>query len=177
MLHMFNFVELNNAQTRELMVQEIELANSSGNIYYSKRFNEVGNAQWVELLTEAAREHDEHWLASQIKSRGLMKARETSKTPSGGSTTKDVPDIAAETMAEGQFNRFYILGVLRRAMLEGKTHVSVYRAMKRSEHRPESDAMIGTRIPVGQLLKELRDVHTSLNHDLVKPNSGLSVRL
>lgn len=173
---MFNFVDLDD-QTRGLMVQEIELANSSGNIYYSRRFNEAGKAQWVELLTEAAREYNEHWLAYQIEARGLMRGIEGSRTPSGGYTTKHVPHTAAETMAEGQFNRFYILGLCQRAIAEGKTHVSIYRAKERIEHRPESDALIGTTIPVDQLLKELRDVESSLKHELVKPNSGLSARL
>jgi len=173
---MFNFVNLDD-RTRGFMVQEIELANSTGNIYYSKRFNEAGTAQWVELLIEAVRKHNEHWLAYEIEARGLMRGMEGSRTPSGGYTTKHVPNTAAETMAEGQFNRFYILGLCQRAIAESKTHVSIYRAKERIEHRPESDALIGTIIPVDQLLKELRDVESSLSHELVKPNSGLSARL
>jgi hypothetical protein len=173
---MFNFADLDN-RTREFMVQEIELAKRTGNIYYSSRFNEAGTAQWVALLIEATRTYNEHWLAYQIEARRLMKGMEGSRTPSGGYTIKHVPHTAAETMAEGQFNRFYILGLCQRTKAEGKTHIVVYRAKERAEHRPESDSLIGTRIPLDQLLKELRDVKSSLGHELLKPNSGLSVRM
>jgi len=112
-----------------------------------------------------------------LEARRLMKGMEGSRTPSGGYTIKHVPHTAAETMAEGQFNRFYILGLCQREKAEGKTHIVVYRAKERAEHRPESDSLIGTRIPLDQLLKELRDVKSSLGHELLKPNSGLSVRM
>jgi hypothetical protein len=172
---MFNFRDFQDA-TREFMIQEIELADATGNIYYSKRFNQAGGSQWVGLLTEAARSHNEHWLAYQIETREMMKGSEVSATPSGGYTVKHVPDTAAETLADGQFNRFYILGLCRHAKNEGAAHLSVYRAKERIDHRAESDALIGTTIPVDQLLAELRDLNTSLRHALLRPNSGLSVR-
>jgi len=42
-----------------------------------------------------------------------MKGLEGGRTPSGRYTTKHVPPIAGETMAEGQFNLYYILGIYR----------------------------------------------------------------
>lgn len=107
---MFNFMNLDET-TRSFMVKKIEEASSTGNIYFSKRFNEAGAQQWVSLLSEAAELHNEHWLAFQIESPVLMKGFEGSKTPSGGYTTKHVPHNASETLAEGQFNRFYILAL------------------------------------------------------------------
>src|SRR5882672_7036480 len=115
------------------MLNAIDEAERSNNIYYSARFNEAGNEQWLPLLKEAAREHDEHWLAYQLEANVLMKDFEGAQTPFGGYTIKHVPHTAAETMAEGQFNRFYMLGLCKRASAEGVSHLIVYRARESSD--------------------------------------------
>jgi len=48
-----------------------------------------------------------------------MKDFEGANTPSGGYTIKHVPHTASQTMADGQFNRFYILGLCRKARATG----------------------------------------------------------
>jgi len=159
------------------MVEEVDKAQNADNLYFSKRFNDRGKARWPSLLREAVATHSEHWLAYMIETEGLMKGFEGASTPSGGYTTKHVPRTAEETLAEGQFNRFYILGVCCRAIAEGKNHVFVYRAKERAEHRLESDTLIGTAISAKELITELRSVQSSLSHKLLKPNSGLSVHL
>ena len=109
---MFKFENLDDV-TRIEMLKAITEAEHSGNIYYSTRFNEAGNKQWLPLLKQAAQEHNEHWLAYQLEVNGLMKGFEGAHKPSGGYTIKHVPHTAAETMAEGQFNRFYIFRSLQ----------------------------------------------------------------
>ncbi len=163
--------------TRGFMIEEIEAATREGNLYFSKRFNPAGTDAWPALLLEAARDHNEHWLAYQLEVRGLMKGLEGSLTPSGGYTIKHVPHTAAETMAEGQFNRYYVLGVCRRATAEGRAEVHVYRAKQVLDPRPESDALIGERLNASELIQAIRSVESSLRHELLKPNSGLSVHL
>lgn len=172
----FRFRNLD-SDTRRLMVEEIEAAIRDGNLYYSKRFNEAGTGTWPQLLVEAAREHDEHWLAFQIETRGLMKGLEGSRTPSGSYTVKHVPHSAAETQAEGQFNRYYVLALCRRVLAERKPHVTVYRAKTVVDPRPESEALIGQALDAATLADQIRPVESSLGHPLLKPNSGLSVHL
>lgn len=171
----FTFRDLD-AATRRLMVDEVDAA-TPDNLYCSKRFTPGGAAAWPALLREAAESHTEHWLAYQLEVQGLMTGFEGSRTPSGGYTIKHVPHTAAETFAEGQFNRFYILGVSRRAESENRPDVVIYRAKKVSNPRPASEALVGTRLRVADLIAQLRSVQSSLNHDLLKPNSGLSVHL
>ncbi|MCK4817033.1 hypothetical protein KA005_14785 [bacterium] len=173
---MFNFIDLDEI-TRKFMIEEIELANSTGHIYYSKRFNKPSDPEWLSLLKQAASSYNEHWLAYQIESKGMMKGIEGSRTPSGGYTIKHVPHTAAETMAEGQFNRFYILALCRRVQEENGIRLVVYRAKERASHRLESDSIIGSEKDTEQLLTELRDMQSSLGHLLLKPNSGLSLRI
>lgn len=159
------------------MVTAIDQAEKTNNIYFSRRFNALGNQKWVSLLREAARLYNEHWLAFQIEALVLMKEFEGSRTPSGGYTTKHVPNTSSETLSEGQFNRFYIIGLCIRAKSEGKNKVIVYRAKNRKDPRPESEALIGIAQSVEQLISELQDVNISLKNPLLQPNSGLSVKL
>ena len=104
-----------------------------------------------------------------------MKHLETKAKPKGGYTVAHVPDTAAETMAEGQFNRFYMAAICQRAVEEGKASVRVYRAKHRAQPRPESKALEGTSRDAKALLQELRNKDLSLKCDLLRPNSGLSI--
>jgi len=170
----FNFTKLD-ARTRALMIEEIKRAEESGQLYFSARFNDAGTRGWVAWLASAAEQHNEHWLAYQLEVAGAMKHLETRAKPKGGYTVAHVPDTAAETMAEGQFNRFYIAAICRRAIEDGKASIRVYRAKHRGEPRPESRALEGTSRDANTLLQELRSKDSSLRCDLLKPNSGLSI--
>ena len=173
---MFNFENLDE-KTRSFMLEAIIDAEKSNNIYYSARFNDAGFAQWLPLLKEAAKEHDEHWLAYQLEAKGMMKDYEGSMTPSGGYTVKHTPHSAAGTMAEGQFNRFYILGLCKRARAEGVSQLEIYRAKKSIIPRRESENLIGSKISVDYVEAQLLKTSDSFKSPLLKPNSGLSMKL
>lgn len=170
----FNFTKLDD-RTRALMVEEIDKATQSNEHYCSTRFNDIGRRGWVNWLRNAAAEHDEHWLAYQLEAAGAMKHLETRAKPKGGYTIAHVPDTAVETMAEGQFNRFYMASICCRAIEEAKRNVRVYRAKHRSVPRSESRALEGTECNALDLLQELRCKERSLKCNLLKPNSGLSI--
>ncbi len=173
---MFNFVDLDD-KTRSYMLKAIEDAERNGQIYYSSRFNAAGKEQWLGLLEEAAREHNEHWLAYELEARRLMKEFEVSERPIGRYSIKHVPHTSAETLAEGQFNRFYMLGLCLRAEADGIRELEVYRAKETSSPRPESEALIGTKIAPEILEAELRDSQQSFKSLLIQPNSGISLKL
>lgn len=104
-----------------------------------------------------------------------MKHLETRAKPKGGYTVAHVPETAAETLAEGQFNRFYIAAICRRAIEDGQSSVRVYRAKQTDNPRPESRALEGTMRNASALLGEVWNKDQLLKCDLLKPNSGLSV--
>ena len=83
-------------------------------------------------------------------------------------------------LAEGEFNRFYIRGLCLRAIELGIGEVAVYRAKYVESPRPESDYLIGQRLPAASLLEDLR-IHSGEEEPYLKvpggPNSGLSVHL
>ncbi len=173
-----NLVNLDQ-KTRDLMVKEINQDIAASRLYMSPRLNASGQSQYPALLKKAAQSHDETWLAQQIRIEGLLNTTETKKTPSGGITTAKVPVTAPDTLAEGEFNRFYCRGMCARAIEEGKQQVRVYRAKPVSNPRPESQAKVGTLVDAHKLLNDLRTsqgVEPSLGIP-PGPNSGLSVQL
>jgi hypothetical protein len=108
-----------------------------------------------------------------------MKTEETRRAASGKTTVAKVPVTAPDTLAEGEFNRFYCRGVCLRAISEGKTHVRVYRAKHVDNPRPESQAKIGALAEAEKLLSDLRanpGVEPALGIP-PGPNSGLSIQL
>lgn len=166
-------------ETRTHMLEEIERDIGDGELYLSQRLDDEGRNKYPDLLKESVTSHDDEWLSSQIRQNGLLKATEQKKGRGGvGMTTARVPVTAAETLAQGEFNRFYIRGLCVRAIAEGKK-LEVYRARLSSNPRPESEAMIGTIVAPEKLLYDLRiniGVDTVLGLP-AGPNSGLSVKL
>lgn len=173
---MFNFVDLNE-ETRLFMLDAIDEAEKSGNIYYSSRFTEKGKEQWLSLLKQAASEYNEHWLAYMLEENQLLKGFEGARKPSGGYSIKHVPQSAAETFSEGQFNRFYILGLCKLAKRNGISHLIVYRAKESKIPRPESESLLNTRIPINEIENQLIDISSSFKSKLVQPNSGISLKM
>jgi hypothetical protein len=173
---MFNFIDLDET-TRRYMLEAIEEAEQTNNIYFSPRFNDAGKQLWLPLLKEAARDHNEHWLAYQLEENETMTGVEVAAKPSGGYSIRHVPHTAAETQAESQFNRFYMLGLAKRARAEGIPHLEVYRARERAEPRPESEALVGKLIPIEEIEADLKETKSGFGSQLGQPNSGLSVKL
>ncbi len=174
-------LSLNNLdeQTRQLMLEEIDLDISQNTLYESPRLSNTGRNDYTDLLKEAVSKHDDLWLAGQLRSGGRLNSTETRRTPKGGTTTAQVPVTAADTLAEGEFNRFYIRGVCRRAIDSGSGTVTVYRAKEVSHARSESQRKIGTQFDAQTLLNDLRS-HQGIDTALglpPGPNSGLSVHL
>jgi hypothetical protein len=97
----------------------------------------------------------------------------------GTAYTKAVPVNAPETLAEGEFNRFYARALCRRALVAQVSHVRVYRAKPVAKPRSESVQMIGTLLEPQALLDDLR-THIGMDTALglpPGPNSGLSIEL
>jgi len=174
----FTFENLD-ADTRRAMEQELDRDIAAGKLYISPRLNARGQAQWAGLLREAARNQNEVWLAAQLRGGDLLNTHEERKKPKGGTTVAQVPVTAADTLAEGEFNRFYARGLCARSIAAGTMHVEVYRGKPVAVPRPESEAMLGSRISAETLLTDLRasqGVEPALGLP-PGPNSGLTVRL
>lgn len=175
-MNCFLFLDMNDA-LRLIMVKEINDAIAKGLLYYSKRFTDTGKARWPELLLAAAQSaHNEHGLAYRLEDINAMKEFERRTTPLGAYSVVYVPHTAAQTLADAEFNRYYMRAVCTRAQAEGK-RVTVYRACTRANARPESEALIGQSFDPSEVHAAISELPSGSSHELVRPNSGLSLRI
>ena len=164
---------------RHSMVEELELDQQKGTLYISPRLTDEGVDAWFHIVREAFNDHDDTWIASTLRSQRLMCTTEQRRKSKGGFTPVKVPRTAPDTLAEGEFNRFYIRGLCRDVLKsEDMAEVEVYRGKSVEKPRHQSEQMIGQRLPAQRLLEDLR---TSLGVDTALglppgPNSGLTAR-
>ena len=163
--------------TRRYMFQESQL----GGHYISPRLIDEGKANWQLLLEDAINHHNDDWLAHELLGRSLMRSHET-YTRQGVTREREVNrEHAAQQLAEGEFNRYYLRGLCLRAKAQGKDSLTVYRGKQVSKPRPESESKIGTSISVDMLLKTLRANDFVTIEDAIGvpggPNSGLTAKL
>lgn len=163
---------------RVRMLEELSLDESNGAVYLSPRLTAEGVRLWPGLLRSAFEKHDDAWLAAELRRLRLIRETEPRRTSSGGTTSAKVPHTAADTLAEGEFNRFYARGLCADVVHAGGGRVEVYRAKAVQTPRPQSSSMIGRTVDAGTLLADLRTsqgVEPALGLP-PGPNSGLSVR-
>lgn len=169
-----NLVNLDST-TRKLMIDEIKFDIDNKKLYFSNRLSPTGERDYPSLLKEAAEKHDDAWLAGQLGLNGRLNTMEQRKTKTGIVNAR-VPITAADTLAEGEFNRFYIRALCLRT--KGGS-LTIYRAKTVLNSRPDSEMKIGTSISADALLNDLQTtpgVDTALGLP-PGPNSGLSAKL
>jgi hypothetical protein len=174
----FNFQNLD-ARTRDLMAHEVDRDIAEGSLYESVRLTAAGAASWEGLFRDACAAGDDASLAVALGAPGgpNIEAREPN-TRSRTGDDKAVPYTAATTMAEGEFNRFYIRALCMRAIEDGSA-LEIYRARPSENPDPDSEAKVGQVVDPATLLNDLRShqgVATAFGLP-PHPNSGLSVRL
>ena len=163
--------------TRDLMLEEIQHDIQSRGVYISRYLNSEGAIAWPQLLLAAAASGTDATLARALSDGRCFRSQAERRKPSGGVTLAAVPVTAATTLAESQFNMYYIRALCRRAISE-KRNLLVYRAKSVSHPRPESERLVGHHLDPENVLSTLREtkgVEPSIG--IPMPNSGLSVRL
>jgi hypothetical protein len=165
-------------ETRKYMAQEIELDMQQDRLYRSPRLSSQGANEYPELLRIASGSGNDSSFAEALGMPGRLNATETRNTKTGVISAK-VPVTAPQTLAEGEFNRFYSRGLCLRAIAAGIPSVQVYRAKQVENARSASEALIGQMLEAESLLEDLRNnIGTDTAFGLPPgPNSGLSIRL
>jgi hypothetical protein len=163
--------------TRRHTLAELDQDLASGDFHVSERLRPTAIAEYQRLLRDAVRYYDDRWLEEHASD--LLVDFEHRRTRSGGQTTAKLPEMATRMLAEGDFNRYYMRGVARRAIEEGRQVVEAYRARFSLEPRVESAELEGRRLSATDVLNHLRGQTTGdpAVSALGRPNSGLSVRL
>lgn len=165
-------------EVRRYMVEEIDSDTQSERLYLSNYLNDGGRAAWPQLLREAARAGTDDSFANSLRLQRAMKEMVERRKPSGGYTMVRVPVTAHETLAEAQFNQYYMRALSRAALAHGVERLEVYRAKAVERPRAESERMIGTYLSPQVVLDELRrTIGVEPELGLPLPNSGLCLRL
>lgn len=184
----FRFLHLDEL-TRFHMLAEVNHDETQESLYLSPRLTERGRRDWPELLRKAAQGGDAESLAETLRGAGRLRETEYRRSKaqarlgwgiSGLLQEVKVPITAATTLAEGEFNRFYIRGLCLRALEAGILEVVVYRAKTVENPRPESARLVGCRLMAAELLSDLR-VYSGEGEPMLKvpggPHSGLSIKI
>src|SRR5262245_60514269 len=96
--------------TRRYMLREFVQELEVGNLVISPRLTIDGRRAWPTLLREAIEKHDDTWLARQLP--GLLDRFERAvRWEDPRYYVRRVPHNAADTLAEAEFNRYYIRGL------------------------------------------------------------------
>jgi hypothetical protein len=167
-------------RTRQFMLEEMEYDIAHNQLHISPFLSGQGQRDYPNVLREAIQSGSDASLAESLRAhRRIFKALPRRNKLKGGYGIAAVPRNAADIIAEGEFNRFYIRALARRALEEGIPELVVYRAKKARQPRAESETLVETAIPARDLLDDLRS-HPDQPPTLgvpSGPNSGLSVRL
>lgn len=163
---------------RRVMMAEIDNDIANGMLFTSPRLSPRGVHDYPQLLKDAVAHGTDASLEVEINRMGRLNVTEEKRTPKGRFTTARVPSNAAEIIASGEFNRFFLRALCVIAEQKGVWALIIYRARPSANPRPESEAKIGTQISASQLLVDLRNnigVEPALGLPMI--NSGLSARL
>ncbi len=166
----FNFQNLTN-DVREFMIEEINSDIEKGVLYVSSRLNATGKEKYPSFLINAAKSGNDATFQKDLQSSIHFNPTYLRQ----GKPVK-MPSNSAELLAQGEFNRFYIRGICRKAIVDGIETVEVYRARHSSWSRPESEMKIGKSINAKDLLRDLRNSVGEQPQMLPEVNSGLSVK-
>jgi hypothetical protein len=161
MIMAFELVDLDD-KTRRHMLAELDHDLASGNLYSGKYLSALGAERYPELLREAIERGTEDSLAAALAEPGLFAESYMKHKPSGGYAPAKVPHTAPTTLAEGEFNRFYLRGLCQRARATEGSEIEIYRARSSAQPRVESEALVGSHLSPLELLQDLRE-HTGVD--------------
>lgn len=166
-------------RTRQLMLEEMDYDIAHNQLHISPLLSGQGERDYPNLLREAIQNGSDETLAQTLRAHRRLSRALPRRKPKGGYGIASTPENAAEMLGESEFNRYYIRALARRALEDGIPELVVYRAKTVQSPRPESEALVETTLPAGDLLEDLRS-HPAEPPTLgvpSGPNSGLSVRL
>jgi DNA repair photolyase len=167
-------------RTRQLMLEELAFDEAHNQLHISPFLSGQGQRDYPNLLREALASGTDQTLAEELNRQRRISRTLHRRQPKGGYQIVSAPETAAQTLAQSEFNRYYIRALCRRALADNIPELVVYRAKPVQQPRPQSEALVETTVDPAALLDDLRRHPGDQPPDLGipgGPNSGLSVRL
>ena len=137
---MLNLENLDDENVRRYMLEEVEQDIAEGKLYVSERLLESAISNYTKYLKNAIQNGNSRMLAHELLTNHCLKKTEPRKRKNGVGMVK-VSSKAHETLADDEFNRFYIRGVCKKA-IEENMEVEAYRA-KTVSHKSLKNKFIG----------------------------------
>lgn len=168
---MYHFPDLDE-QTRLNMLSELEFDILTGLFYEPVSMTASGMMSYKRLLKECFEKSTPETLQQKLTSSFF---RETDRNG------RKIPSNFREMVAFSDFNRYYVRALLLRALSEDKK-LCVYRAKQVMHERKQSQLAVNKvyfdKRQIGQMLELFRNYRKlfSSKHELLQPNSGLSLR-
>jgi len=169
-----HLIDLDFENVREFMLQELELDITKDKICFSPILRKDSHQKYIDLLKTHILSGSPNTLASEIQSNQCMCIREPYRTKSRKLKDRLVPITAHQTLAEDDFNRFYMRGICLKA-LEIEKKIVVYRTKPVKYPRIEIFNLIGDLPDPSEFIEGWRAFPNS--ETLFELNSGLSVRI
>lgn len=169
---MYYFPDLDE-QTRLNMIGELEFDIRTGLFYEPVSMTCSGLISYKRLLKECFENGTPETLQQKLTPSFFRE-----KDRNG----RKIPSNMGEIIAFSDFNRYYVRALLLRALGENKK-LCVYRAKQVMSERQQSKMAVNRvyfdKRQIGQMLELFRDYRKlfSSKHELLQPNSGLSLRL
>jgi hypothetical protein len=166
-------------ETRLSMVSEIR----AGPLYRGPRLNGMGLRRWPLLLEEAARWHDDDWLARQLEEQALIGNATLNIGLAGRRILESIKiKLCAASLAEEEFNTYYLRGLCLRAIQANIQSLELYGGKYTAEPACDSRKEIETTIDPSALLRALRCRDSNSLKESVFANAasmvpGLTARL
>ena len=127
------------------------------------------------MLKGALETQNDTWLANKLY--GYFNATEPRHLEKG-IIQAAIPETANITLAEDEFNRFYMRALCLFAIANNIPYLIVCQTKTVQDHRPRSVAKLGSSINPTDLLDDLRTYkERDTRLGLGEPNSSLSVKL
>ena len=133
---MFDFEELDDT-TRQYMLSEFRVEESSGNPYRSDLLTQSGLEAFPGLMEEAIRSGNEEPLARALSTPAYWHPFQIRFRRGKPYQAKVDPVKAAERLAFTEFNTWYVRGLAKRLLEEGIGECQVYRAAPARQPRSE----------------------------------------
>ena len=166
-------------RTRQLMADELDFDIAHNQVHISPFLSGQGQRDYVNLLRQAIQTGSDESLEKDLGARRRITRALPRRKRTGGFSVAATPANAAQILAEGEFNRYYIRALARRAIEDGIDELIVYRAKRVRRPRAQSEALVESTLPPKDLLDDLRN-NPDRPPTLGVPggaSSGLSVRL
>src|SRR5262245_52526858 len=110
------FLENLDERTRQLMLDEVEYDIAHNQLHISPFLSGQGQWDYPDLLRKAIKKGDDSMLVQDLQARRRIMRTLPRRTPKGGYMLVATVENAAEVLGEGEFNRYYIRGLARRAI-------------------------------------------------------------